>query len=76
MTQETDRPGRSVRPVIPVPPSISSRTMSMWPACRAVSSIMWTSTQRNETVRPFHVVPTSSSVSSVTVRSAAVRARP
>ena len=36
----------------PVPPSSSSRRMSAWPACRTVSSIMCTSTQRRLTVRP------------------------
>ncbi len=37
----------------PVEPSTSSRRMSAWPAWRPVSSIMWTSTQRIDGVRPF-----------------------
>jgi hypothetical protein len=44
--------------------SMSSRTMSTWPACRAVSSIMWINTQGSDTVPPSHAVPVWSSSSS------------
>ena len=54
---------------------MSSRMMSTWPACRAVSSIMWISTQRIETASPNQAVPVASSSSSMAL-SAAARARP
>ena len=50
--------------------------MSTWPACRAVSSIMWISTQRIETASPNQAVPVASSSSSSMALSAAARARP
>jgi hypothetical protein len=49
--------------------------MSAWPACRAVSSIMWINTHRRDTASPNQAVPMSSMARSVITRSAAARAR-